>query len=60
MWNKSSSFRSSRAFTEKYAHGAPDTNASPDLLCLSYTHDDDYEKYKPSPPGKRPNREAGG
>jgi len=58
MWNKSSSFRSSRDFMSKYAHGASETTAPPDLVCLSYTHDEDYEEYRPYPPGKRPNRDA--
>ena len=32
----------------------------PDLVCLSYTHDEDYEEHKPYPPGKKPKRVPGG
>ena len=59
MWNKSSSYRLTRDFMSKYQR-APDADAAPDLVCLSYTHDEDYEDFKPYPPGKRPNREKGG
>eukprot|EP00966_Prymnesium_polylepis_P186006 4311367-Prymnesium_polylepis.2 len=59
MWNKSSTFRLSRAFMAKY-NQAPQTRGPPDLVCLSYTHDRDYEKWRPYPPGKRPKPDAGG
>lgn len=59
MWNKSSSFRISKGFMSKYS-SPPSSIGSPDLVCLSYTHDSDYEKFKPYPPGKRPSRERGG
>ena len=59
MWNKSSTFRTSRAFMAKY-NEAPSTNGTPDLVCLSYTHDRDYEDFKPYPPGKRPKPRQGG
>ena len=48
MWNKSSSYRLTRDFMSKYQR-APDADAAPDLVCLSYTHDDDYEEYKVLP-----------
>ena len=53
MWNKSSSFRSSKEYMSKMMRPKKGGH-EPDLVCLSYTHDDDYEKYKPYPPGKRP------
>eukprot|EP00316_Scyphosphaera_apsteinii_P023109 CAMPEP_0119341044 /NCGR_PEP_ID=MMETSP1333-20130426/101524_1 /TAXON_ID=418940 /ORGANISM="Scyphosphaera apsteinii, Strain RCC1455" /LENGTH=598 /DNA_ID=CAMNT_0007352919 /DNA_START=35 /DNA_END=1831 /DNA_ORIENTATION=- len=59
MWNKSSVYRLSRDFMSKYAL-PPQSNGPPDLVCLSYTHDDDYEDFKPYPEGKRPRRELGG
>jgi len=59
MWNKSSTFRLSRAFMDKYSR-APSDRGKPDLVCLSYTHDSDYEKYRPYPPGKRPKPNVGG
>ena len=59
MWNKSSSYRLTRDFMSKYQR-APDADAAPDLVCLSYTHDSDYEVYKPYPPGKRPDPAAAG
>ena len=37
-----------------------DADAAPDLVCLSYTHDDDYEEYKVLPPGKKTKRDRGG
>jgi hypothetical protein len=43
MWNKSSTYRASKAFL---ARQVPPEGDAPDLVCLSYTHDDDYEKYK--------------
>ncbi len=43
MWSKSSSYRLSRAFMDKYSR-APATRGPPDLVCLSYSHDDDYEE----------------
>ena len=58
MWNKSSSYRATRDFMSKYGH-APGTRGPPDLVCLSYTHDADYEEHKPYPPGKRPKRDRG-
>ena len=59
MWNKSSCFRASRRFLTKYSE-PPSTRGPPDLECLSYTHDRDYEDYKPYPPGKRPKPNLGG
>ena len=59
MWNKSSSYRLTRDFMSKYQR-APDADAAPDLVCLSYTHDDDYEEYKVLPPGKKAKRDRGG
>ena len=58
MWNKSSTFRLSSSFMTKY--GKAPSEEAPDLVCLSYTHDRDYEKYRPYPPGKRPKPNAGG
>ena len=57
LWNKCSIYRASRDYLGRVGQpgGEP-----PDLVCLSYTHDSDYEQYKPYPPGKRPKREAGG
>jgi len=60
MWNKSSAFRATRDFMSKYSKNPTEDSDPPDLVCLSYTHDDDYEQYRPYPPGKRPKREAGG
>ena len=45
---------------EKYAIGPDAGRGPPDLVCLSYTHDRDYEEYKPYPEGKRPKRDARG
>ena len=59
LWNKSSSFRLTRDFASKYSQ-PPSSRGPPDLVCLSYTHDSDYEEYKPYPEGKRPKRERGG
>ena len=59
MWNKSSTYRASRDFMAKYSQG-PAKRAAPDPVCLSYTHDSDYEEFKPYPPGKRPKPGAGG
>jgi hypothetical protein len=59
MWNKSSTYRASRAFMSKY-QTPPDSRGPPDLVCLSYTHDKDYEDYKEYPPGKRPKPNQGG
>ena len=53
LWNKSSSFRVTRDFMQKYSQ-PPSSRGPPDLVCLSYTHDRDYEEHKPYPPGKRP------
>ena len=60
MWNKSSTYRTTRDFVSKYSHGPTSSRGPPDLVCLSYTHDDDYEEFQPYPPGKRPKRERGG
>jgi len=65
LWNKSSHHRLSKDFLAKYRSRPPaapggeaasggEEAAPPDLACLSYTHDDDYENYKPYPPGKKP------
>ena len=65
LWNKSSHHRLSTDFLAKYRSRPPvvpggeaasggEEAAAPDLACLSYTHDDDYENYKPYPPGKKP------
>jgi len=53
MWCKNSRYRLSRAFMSKYSL-PPSSRGAPDLVCLSYTHDADYEQYKEYPPGKRP------
>jgi hypothetical protein len=62
VWNKSSRHRLSRSFLSKYKTRPPDPagDPSPDLVCLSYTHDEDYEDYKPYPPGKKPAAPQGG
>eukprot|EP00962_Isochrysis_galbana_P053028 scaffold24495_cov111-Isochrysis_galbana.AAC.6 len=56
LWNKSSRHRLSRGFLSKYKTRPPaaGTDSSPDLVCLSYTHDDDFEDYKPYPLGWKP------
>jgi hypothetical protein len=61
MWNKSSSFRLTRDFMAKYSQD-PKGRGPPDLECLSYTHDEDYEDATSHtyPPGKRPKRTKGG
>ena len=59
MWNKSSCFRLSREFMSKYSM-APSDRGTADIVCLSYTHDADYEDYQPYPPGKRPKPRQGG
>mmetsp|Transcript_18579 Transcript_18579/g.62276 ORF Transcript_18579/g.62276 Transcript_18579/m.62276 type:complete len:450 (-) Transcript_18579:139-1488(-) len=46
VWNKSSSLRAVLP-NERPAHG----KVPPDEVCLSYTHDNDYEAFKPLPPG---------
>ena len=58
MWSKSSSFRVTKAFGDK--NHKPSDRGVPDLVCLSYTHDSDFETYKPYPPGKRPKPNTGG
>ena len=66
MWSKSSQFRQSRNFYHAKARqvdsgGVEDPRENvPDLVCLSYTHDPDYEDWKPYPPGKRPEIGVGG
>ncbi len=35
----------------------PSGRGPPDLVCLSYTHDDDFTDYKPWPAGKKPRSE---
>ena len=59
MWNKSSTYRLTADFLAK-SKRAPETGAAPDLVCLSYTHDSDYEKYKELTPAKRAKRDARG
>ena len=59
MWCKSSSHRLTADFATKYQR-APDSDSTrgpPDLVCLSYTHDDDYEDYLELAPAKRAKRE---
>ena len=56
---KSSSHRLTADFATKYQR-APDSDSTrgpPDLVCLSYTHDDDYEDYLELAPAKRAKRE---
>ena len=62
MWNKSSSYRSTKGFLSKYQKtpSSQQGQSPPDLVCLSYTHDRDYEQYKEYPPGKRPKPSQGG
>ena len=57
LWNKSSTFRASKEYMNKVARPEADEADKPDLVCLSYTHDDDYEKYRPLPAGVVPRRE---
>ncbi len=59
MWNKSATFRLSAEFMNKYSE-PPSARGAVDLVCLSYTHDADYEEHRPYPPGKRPKRNPGG
>jgi len=60
MWNKSSTYRLTKDFTSKYRR-APEAGATaPDPVCLSYTHDDDYEEYLELPPEKKAKRDARG
>ena len=56
MWCKSSAYRLTADFATKYQR-APDDRGPPDLVCLSYTHDDDYEDYLELAPAKRAKRE---
>eukprot|EP00322_Chrysochromulina_rotalis_P006850 CAMPEP_0115863934 /NCGR_PEP_ID=MMETSP0287-20121206/18941_1 /TAXON_ID=412157 /ORGANISM="Chrysochromulina rotalis, Strain UIO044" /LENGTH=263 /DNA_ID=CAMNT_0003318389 /DNA_START=6 /DNA_END=798 /DNA_ORIENTATION=+ len=53
MWNKSSSFRASRDYMSKMVRSQGSAGPfpseempaeTPDLVCLSYTHDDDYDR----------------
>jgi hypothetical protein len=60
LWNKSSGHRLSRGFLSKYKTRPTADEASPDLVCLSYTHDDDFQNYKPCPLGRKPPAQAGG
>ncbi len=60
LWNKSSTFRASKEYMSKMARPPSDEADQPDLVCLSYTHDDDFEQYKPLPPGVVPKRERSG
>lgn len=46
IWGKSSSLRAVLP-SERPVHAGE----VPDVVCLSYTHDIDYEEYKPLPPG---------
>lgn len=45
LWNNSSSWRSSAAHIE-LMENMRNMETTPDLICLSYTHDADYTKYK--------------
>ena len=58
MWCKSSSYRLSHDFLKKYQKPPTREATPPDLVCLSYTHDDDYEDYLHLAPEKRAKREA--
>lgn len=60
MWNKSSTYRLTQEFLAKYRRAPEAGGAKPDLVCLSYTHDDDYEKFKVLSPEKRAKRDARG
>lgn len=44
LWNDSSSWRSSVEYIKAHSRGQKE--ATPDLVCLSYTHDADYTQYK--------------
>lgn len=52
VWSRSSALRLANP-RERPAH----RKETPDPLCLSYTHDDDYEEYRPLPPGVLSRRE---
>jgi len=45
LWNTSSSWRQSDAYIELLMSRRR-AEASPDLVCLSYTHDEDYTKFR--------------
>ena len=60
MWNKSSTYRLTKEFSTKYKRAPEVGGAAPDLVCLSYTHDNDYEEYKELSPEKRAKRDARG
>ena len=59
MWCKSSSYRLTHDFLARYQQRPKDSpgSAPPDPVCLSYTHDDDYEDYLTLAPEKRAKRE---
>ena len=57
MWCKNSAHRLTKQFIAKYQLPPDDDGGKPDLVCLSYTHDDDFEEYKTLPPGKKAKRE---
>ena len=50
VWNKSDTFRKSSAYNA-HQRSYQQEGGEPDPRCLSYTHDRDYEQYKPLPPG---------
>jgi hypothetical protein len=60
MWCKSSSYRLTQGFLSRYQQRPSDRpgGAPPDPVCLSYTHDDDYEDYLELAPEKRAKRDA--
>lgn len=49
LWNHSSEYRKSSEY-RRPRYDAED--APPDLECLSYTHDRDFGRFRPYPPGK--------
>ena len=57
MWCKSSDHRLSHDFLARYKR-PPSDRGPPDVVCLSFTHDDDYEDYLELAPAKRAKREA--
>ena len=54
MWCKSSTYRLTQGFLARYQLRPSDRpgGAPPDPVCLSYTHDDDYDEYLELAPDK--------
>jgi len=53
LWARSSSYRANEADEEGAAH----LREPPDEVCLSYTHDIDFERFRPLSPGVEGKRE---